>query len=135
MAQDRYKSYVKAVNVYMNDVAMTWMKAVCGRLEMRFRYSSTIVYNNFPWPTPTEEQRKTIETTAQMILDARANHNDCTMADMYSENMYLYTDLMQAHKKNDIAVMKAYGFNIKETNAESCVAALMNMYQSLTDTK
>lgn len=121
--------------IMTSNVHMAWMKAVCGRLEMRFRYSSTIVYNNFPWPTPTEEQRKTIETTAQMILDARANHNDCTMADMYSENMYLYTDLMQAHKKNDIAVMKAYGFNIKETNAESCVAALMNMYQSLTDTK
>ena len=51
--------------VLISNVHMAWMRAVCGRLEMRYRYSSAVVYNNFPWPTPTDEQKQKIEQTAQ----------------------------------------------------------------------
>ncbi|MBO6267183.1 MAG: class I SAM-dependent DNA methyltransferase, partial [Synergistaceae bacterium] len=65
------------------NVHMAWMRAVCGRLEMRYRYSKEVVYNNFPWPTPDEAQRAKIEQTAQAILDARALYPDCSLADLY----------------------------------------------------
>ena len=60
--------------ILMSNVHMAWMRATCGRLEMRYRYSNTIVYNNFPFPNVDEKHRKIIEQTAQGILDARAKH-------------------------------------------------------------
>lgn len=71
--------------ILTSNVHMAWMRAVAGRLEMRYRYSKDIVYNNFPWCSPTDEQKATIEHTAQMILDARAKYPDCSLADLYDE--------------------------------------------------
>lgn len=117
--------------VLMSNVHMAWMRAVCGRLEMRYRYSKDIVYNNFPWPSPTDEQKAAIEKTAQAILDARALYPDCSLADLYDE-LTMPPELRKAHQNNDRAVMKAYGFSVKDMTESSCVAELMKMYQELT---
>lgn len=117
--------------VLTSNVHMAWMRAVCGRLEMRYQYSGAIVYNNFPWPTPTEAQKAKIEQTAQAILDARALYPDCSLADLYDE-VTMPPELRRAHQENDKAVMRAYGFDIKTTTEASCVAELMKMYQDLT---
>ena len=111
---------------------MAWMRAVCGRLEMRYRYSKDIVYNNFPWPTPSGAQRAAIEQTAQMILDVRALYPDSSLADLYDETA-MPAELRKAHQQNDKAVMRAYGFDVKTTTETSCVAELMRMYQKLTE--
>ena len=115
--------------VLTSNVHMAWMRAVAGRLEMRYRYSASIVYNNFPWPKPTEAQKAKIEQTAQAILDARAKFPDCSLADLYDEAA-MSPELRHAHQENDRAVMTAYGFNIKMSESE-CVAALFRMYQAL----
>ena len=116
--------------ILMSNVHMAWVRVVCGRLEMRYRYSNDIVYNNFPWPTPTNTQKQTIEHTAQSILDARAKFPDASLADLYDETT-MPPDLRKAHQANDRAVMAAYGFDTKISEAE-CVARLMEMYQALT---
>ena len=114
-----------------SNVHMAWMRAVCGRLEMRYRYSKDVVYNNFPWPTPTEEQKAKIEKTAQAILDARALYPDSSLADLYDE-LTMPVELRKAHQENDRAVMQAYGFPIKTMTESQCVAELFKMYQELT---
>ena len=119
--------------VLESNVHMAWMRAVCGRLEMRYRYSKDIVYNNFPWPAPTAEQKARIEQTAQAILDVRTNYPDSSLADLYDPNIMPY-DLLQAHRDNDRAVMAAYGFPIKMTESE-CVAALFGLYSELMKKK
>lgn len=117
--------------VLSSNVHMAWTRAVCGRLKSDYRYSNTMVYNNFPWPEPTEEQRAKIEQTAQAILDARALYPDSTLADLYDEVM-MPPELRRAHQENDRAVMRAYGFSIKEMTETSCVAALMELYEKLS---
>ncbi len=116
--------------VLTSNVHMAWMRAVCGRLEMRYRYSVNIVYNNFPWPTPTDEQKAVIEKTAQAILDSRAKYPDCSLADLYDE-VAMPPELRKAHQENDKAVMRAYGFWGKLNTESECVAELMKMYQEL----
>lgn len=117
--------------VLTSNVHNHWMRAVCGRLEMRYRYSINIVYNNYPWCNPTVEQKAEIERTAQEILKVRTLYPDSSFADMYGENMYLYPELRKAHIENDKAVMRAYGFNVKMLPSEQ-VAELMKMYKELT---
>ncbi len=120
--------------VLTSNVHMAWTRAVCGRLKSDYNYSKDIVYNNFPWCNPTAEQKACIEQTAQAILDARALYPDCSFADMYGEKMYLFSELLNAHRANDKAVMQAYGFPVKNEFTESmCVAELMKMYQTLTN--
>lgn len=125
--------------VLTSNVHMAWMRAVCGRLKSDYRYSNTIVYNNFPWCNPTTEQKAKIEKTAQGILDARALYPDCSLADLYDE-LTMPPELRKAHQENDKAVMEAYGFRIKDeqtgkfrwlTESET-VARLMQMYRELT---
>ncbi len=116
--------------VLTSNVHMAWMRAVCGRLEMRYRYSKEVVYNNFPWPTPTDEQKAKIEQTAQAILDARALYPDASLADLYDETT-MPPELRRAHQQNDKAVMQAYGFSVKDMTESKCVAELMKMYQQL----
>lgn len=120
--------------VLTSNVHMAWMRAVCGRLETRYRYSKDIVYNNFPWPAPTEEQKAKIEQTAQAILDARALYHDSSFADLYDE-LTMPVELRRAHQQNDKAVMQAYGFDYKTMTESECVAELMKMYQELTREK
>ena len=114
-----------------SNVHMAWMRAVCGRLKSDYRYSKDIVYNNFPWPSPTETQRAKIEKTAQAILDARALYPDSSLADLYDE-LTMPPELRQAHHQNDRAVMEAYGFPVKNDFTESqCVAELFKMYNAI----
>ena len=117
--------------VLTSNVHMAWMRAVCGRLEMRYQYSNKIVYNNFPWCNPTPEKKAKIEKTAQAILDARALYPDSSLADLYDE-LTMPPELRKAHQQNDRAVMQAYGFSVKDMTESKCVAELMKLYQTLT---
>ena len=117
--------------ILTSNVHNAWMRTVAGRLEMRYQYSGGIVYNNFPWCTPTEDQKAKIEKTAQEILNARALYPDCSLADLYDE-LTMPPELRKAHQENDRAVMRAYGFPIKETTESACVAKLMKMYEELS---
>ena len=117
--------------VMESNVHMAWVRAVGGRLKSDYRYSNKMIYNNFPWPTPTDEQKARIEQTAQGILDARALYPDASLADLYDE-LTMPPELRKAHQANDRAVMAAYGFPIKNFTESDCVAALMKMYQELS---
>lgn len=110
-----------------------WMRVVCGRLKSDYRYSNDIVYNNFPWPKPTEKQKAKIEQTAQAILDVRAKYPESSLADLYDERA-MPADLRKAHQANDKAVMAAYGFDLKMTENEM-VAELFGMYKELITNK
>ena len=112
-------------------VHMAWMRVVCGRLKSDYRYSKDIVYNNFPWPKPTDSQKANIEKTAQAILDARNIYPDCSLADLYDETT-MPVELRRAHQENDKAVKEAYGFNWKNMTEADIVAALFKLYQELT---
>ena len=116
--------------VLMSAVHNAWMRAVAGRLEMRYRYSKDVVYNTFPWPTPTDAQKMKIERTAQAILDARALYPESSLADLYDE-VVMPTELRKAHRANDAAVLEAYGFP-KDASESEIVARLFKMYQELT---
>lgn len=105
------------------------MRVVAGRLEMRYRYSVKIVYNNFPRPVPTAPQKQKIEKTAQAILDARALYPEESLADLYDE-LTMPLELRKAHQENDRAVMDVYGFDIKMSESE-CASKLMDLYQKL----
>ena len=114
-----------------SNVHMAWMRAVCGRLKSDYRYSKDVVYNNFPWPTPTDEQKAKIELTAQAILDARAKYPDSSLADLY-DDLTMPVELRNAHQDNDRAVMQAYGFNVKTMTESQCVAELFKLYKEKT---
>lgn len=128
--------YKKAADYIGNNninVHMAWTRAVCGRLKSDYSYSNTIVYNNFPWPSPTEEQQRKIENTAQAILDARALYPNSNLAALY-DPLTMPTELRRAHTLNDKAVMAAYGFSTKMTEA-TCVTELLNLYQRMLQEK
>ena len=112
--------------ILTSNVHMAWMRAVCGRLKSDYRYAKDIVYNSFPWPTPTAEQKSRIEQTAQAILDARTKYPGCSLADLYDEAT-MPPELRKAHQQNDKAVMQAYGFWGKLNTETECVAELMKM--------
>lgn len=119
------------LGVLTSNVHMAWVRAVCGRLKSDYRYSKDIVYNNFPWPAPTEQQKAKIEQTAQAILDARALYPDSSLADLYDE-LTMPPELRKAHRDNDRAVMDAYGFTkgtAARTSESACVTELMKLYQ------
>ena len=118
--------------VLTSNVHMAWVRTVCGRMKSDYRYSKDIVYNNFPWCNPTDEQKSKIEQTAQAILDARALYPDCSLADLYDETV-MPPELRKAHQANDRAVMQAYGFDVKTMTESSCVAELMKMYKKMTE--
>lgn len=115
---------------------MSWMRAICGRLKSDYDYSIKIVYNNFPWPDATDAQKAKIEQTAQGILDARALYPDSSLADLYDE-LTMPPELRKAHRKNDQAVLAAYGIESGDaayTSESARVAELMRRYQALTET-
>ena len=111
---------------------MSWMRSICGRIKSDYRCSKDVVYNNFPWPTPTDTQKAKIEQTAQGILDARALYPDASLADLYDE-VTMPPELRRAHQENDRAVMHAYGMPVKGTTESACVAELMRRYQELVE--
>ena len=121
--------------VLTSNVHMAFMRAVTGRLKSDYRYSSSIVYNNFPWCTPTDEQKAAIEKTAQGILDAQAQYPNDSLADLYDEAV-MPQSLRKAHQANDVAVMKAYGLSTKGDVTEAgCVAFLFEKYREITEGK
>ena len=119
--------------VLTSNVHMAWMRTVCGRLKSDYRYSGSVVYNNFPWPNPSDEQKARIEETAQAILDARALYPDSSLADLYDE-LTMPSELRKAHQDNDRAVMRAYGFDVKTMTESLCVAELFKRYQEIIET-
>lgn len=116
--------------IITSNVFMAWMRAVGGKLKSDYRITVTNVYNNFPWPSPTDEQKAKIEETAQMILDARALYPESSLADLY-DPLTMPPELQKAHTANDRIVMQAYGFSVKDMSEADCVAALMKMYQDI----
>ena len=118
--------------ILTSNVHMAWVRAVCGRLKSDYRYSKDIVYNNFPWPESTEQQKETIRKTAKAIIDARNLYSDSSLADLYDE-LTMPPELRRAHQQNDKAVMQAYCFSIKDTTESICVAELMKLYQKMTE--
>ena len=117
--------------VLVSNVHNIWTNTVCGTLETRLDYSIKVVYNNFPWPKVTEAQKNKIEETAQLILDARQKYPDCTYAQLYGKNSYLFTELVAAHKANDHAVMEAYGF-AEDLSEKEIVWKMLELYEKLT---
>lgn len=119
--------------VLESNIHMAWMRAICGRLKSDYSYTVNHVYNNFPWPSSTDEQKEKIKKTAQAILDARALYPNSSLADIY-DPLTMPPELLKAHNANNRAVMDAYGFSTKISEAD-CVAELMKMYQKLTEEK
>ncbi|MQN01483.1 MAG: hypothetical protein FRC54_06080 [bacterium LCO1.1] len=119
--------------VLMSNVHNAWLRQVAGRLKSDYRYSKDIVYNDFPWPSPSDEQKAQIETTAKSILDARNLYPLTSLANLYNP-LTMPPELRKAHTANDRAVMAAYGFSTKMSESD-CVAELMKMYMELTANK
>lgn len=113
-----------------SNVHMSWMRVVCGRMGNAYRYSAGVVYNNFPWPNPSESQTEKIKKTAQGILDARGLYQESKLTDLY-DDLTMPSELRSAHQENDKAVMEAYGFNWRTMTESESVAELMKLYREL----
>lgn len=114
--------------VLHSNVHMSWVKLVSGRLGIAYRYSAGVVYNNFPWPNPTLEQKTKIEQTAREILNVRDKYSDYSLDVLYDDTI-MPAELRKAHQENDKAVMEAYGFDWKTITESECVAELMKLYK------
>jgi len=114
--------------ILTSNVHNAWIRAVCGRLEMRYQYSAYIVYNNCPWMDATDDQKETIGKLAQAVLDARAKFPGSSLASLYN---LMPKELLKAHQALDRAVMKLYKFK-PDMSESAIVAKLMEMYQKLT---
>ena len=117
--------------VLTSSIHNAWLRAVGGRLESRYRYSATVVYNNFPWCEVSERRRRMIEETARKILDVRADFAGWTFAKLY-DPLTMPDELRDAHKLNDMAVALAYGFEAFIADEARIVAELMKLYAALT---
>ena len=117
--------------IISSNVHNAWMRTVAGRLKNDYRYAPSVYYN-FPFPDLSNIAKERIEATAEKILDARKHYPNCSLADMYGSQMYLYPELLKAHQENDKAVMDAYGFNWRTMTESDCVAELFKLYRKLT---
>lgn len=117
--------------VLTSSVFMAWMRAVCGRLKSDYRITKDNVYNNFPWPSVSDESRQQISSAAEMILSSREQY-DCSLADMYGDKMYIFAALCDSHRANDKAVMEAYGFDPSMSESQ-IVAELFKLYQKMSN--
>ena len=118
--------------VLTSNIHNAWMRVVAGRLESRYSYGASTVYNTFPFPNPTEEQKEKIEKTAQAILDARSQFPEASLADLYNP-LTMPPALRKAHEANDKAVEKAYGKTF--SNDDERVAFLFEKYVEMTEGK
>ena len=125
-----YNATLVDFGIICSNVHNAWMRIVAGRLKNDYRYAPSVYYN-FPFPKLTEESKLKIEKTAQAILEARKIYPNNSLADMYGEEMYLFPELLKAHRENDKAVMEAYGFDWTHMTETECVAELMKMYKDL----
>ena len=122
--------------ILSSNVHNSWMRVVAGRMKSDYQYSAGMVYNTFPWPNASQQQIEAIKKAAKAILDAREQHTNINLANMYKEkNFILFGDLKTAHDNLNRAVMKAYGFSVKEMTESMCVAELMKMHQKLVDSE
>lgn len=111
-----------------SSIHMAWVRTVAGRLKSDYSYGTTTVYNTFPWAEPTENRRRVIESTAQKILDVRAEYPDATLADLY-DPLSMPKDLRDAHKKNDRAVVKVHGFENFLDDETKIIVELLKLYE------
>lgn len=118
------------LGIMSSKMHMAWVRAVCGRLKSDYRYSKDVVYNNYPWPTPTDTQRQEVEQCAQAVLDARASYAGATLGQMYS-NLFIFPKLHQAHQALDKAVDAAYR-STPFTSDEERLRYLFGLYEELT---
>lgn len=117
--------------VLTSQMHMTWVKYVCGRLKSDFRYSNTIVYNNYPFPeNVSDKQKQKVETAAQKVLDTRAKYPDSSLADLY-DPLTMPPDLVKAHQALDKAVDLCYRPQpfVSELNR---IEYLFSLYEALS---
>ena len=110
---------------------MAWMRQVAGRLESRYSYSAKLVYNNFPWPNPTEAQKAKIEECAQAVMSARSQFRTSSLADLYDPNT-MPSILLRAHRSLDRAVDRAYRAKKFESDQER-VSHLFALHRRITE--
>lgn len=111
---------------------MAWMRQVCGRIKSDYRYSNTIVYNNYPFPEGvSEKSKKTVEEKAKLVLEARSNHPNSTLADLYDPDT-MPNDLRKAHDELDKAVDKCYSNQSFKTEMER-LKFLFDLYKKITE--
>ena len=118
--------------VLTSSIMMIWLKTVGGQFKSDYRFSATTVYNTFPWCEPTKSARRAIEQSAQAILDVRAKYPDTKLADLYDE-LSMPKDLRDAHRKNDLAVTKAYGWEKFWDDEPKITVELLKLYERLTN--
>ncbi len=118
--------------VLNSSIMMTWLKTVGGQFKSDYRFSATTVYNTFPWCSPTDKQRRAIEDAAQKILDVREKYSGEALADLYDE-LSMPKDLRDAHKKNDLAVAKAYDWEKFLDDEPKIAVALLKLYENLAE--
>lgn len=117
--------------ILSSNVHMSWVRTTGGRLKSDYRYSASIVYNNFPFIELNNEKKLKLESTGEKILESRKLYSDWSFAQLYNE-LTMPPELRKAHQENDKAVMEAYGFDWRNMSESECVAELMKMYQKLT---
>ncbi|WP_438978705.1 class I SAM-dependent DNA methyltransferase [Polynucleobacter sp.] len=122
---------VKEFAVLTSKMHMAWVRVICGRIKSDFRYSNTVVYNNFVWDVDsTDEQKAILAVTGQAILDARNLYPSSTLAQLY-DPLTMPVELVKAHQANNKAVDEAYGYKGGDDDA-SRVAFLFKRYEELT---
>jgi hypothetical protein len=117
--------------VLTSTMQMAWVRQVCGRLKSDYRYSNTLVYNNYPWPeSPTDKQKAAVESKAKAVLDARAAHPEASLADLY-DPLTMPANLTKAHAELDRAVDACYRAKPFDSDRER-VEFLFALYERLT---
>ena len=124
------KATLYEFGILISSMHMSWVRYICGRLKSDYRYSASIVYNNYPWPSPSAKQKQSIEAAAQGVLDARKKYPNLSLAVLYDSNSMI-PDLVKAHQKLDKAVETAYGRTFGDDSQR--VAFLFELYQKLTE--
>lgn len=119
--------------ILTSSVHNAWVRAIAGRLEMRYRYSKDIIYNNFPWPLADKRQTAKIETLARGILAVRATYGNSSMAELYNP-LTMPRDLLTAHQKLDSAVLRLYGLSVN-MQEKDIVDHLLQLYQEKIENK
>lgn len=114
-----------------SEMHMCWVRTTCGRLKSDYRYSKDIVYNNFPWPNPSQVQKNKVMTAAKKVLEARQNHTDSSLADLYDPSV-MPQDLLKAHQELDKAVDHCYKRSEFKTDSER-MEYLFALYEDYTE--
>lgn len=128
-----YDTSLWILGIIDSKIHMLWVKSVCGRLETRLRYSSSICYNTFPFPSIPDTKKSEIEEAATNVLLARANYPEKTLADLYDPDK-MPEDLREAHKELDRIVESCYP-GAPFANDEARLECLFRLYEKMTANK